>query len=141
LVYRNRERIDINFFPIQLERGLKRAGIKPPKFVQQWSYQASLSPLTKSYMEINKALRRLGSPPGMHDTPAERAAKLAGLLPEAQGQVWSLLKEYQLSIYSLRSPNMAVARQAGIQIRKSSYQAVFSSFTGRKDGAYLEAGQ
>jgi transglutaminase-like putative cysteine protease len=141
MVWRNRERIDINFIPIQLERGLKRAGFKPPKFVQRWSYQASLSPLTKSYLEINKALRRLGSPPDLNDTPAERAAKLASLLPDAAGQVKSLVKEYHLSIYSMRSPNLAIAREAGNVIRKSSYQVLLNSITGKKAEVLPEAGQ
>lgn len=131
MLWRNRERIDINFIPIQLERGLKRAGIKPPKFVQRWSYQASLSPLTKSYMEINKALRRLGVPPGLNETPAERATKLVSLLPGSDGQVKSLIKEYQYSIYSKRPPNLAIAREAGIVVRKLSYQALVNNFTGK----------
>jgi transglutaminase-like putative cysteine protease len=140
MVWRNRERIDLNFIPIQLERGMKRAGIKPPKFIKRWSYQASLSPLTKSYMEINKALRRLGKPPDINETPYERGSKLASLLPGAEGIVMSLVKEYHLSVYSKRSPNLAIAREAGIQVRKLSFQARLNSFTGKMDELISEAG-
>jgi transglutaminase-like putative cysteine protease len=140
MLWRNRERIDLNFIPIQLERGMKRAGIKPPKFIERWSYQASLSPLMKSYMEINKALRRLGKEPELNDTPAERGIKLANILPAAEGMVMSLVKEYHLSTYSKRSPNQAIAREAGKEIRKLSYQALLNTFTGKNDGVIPEAG-
>ncbi|MFO7625078.1 MAG: transglutaminase-like domain-containing protein [Anaerolineales bacterium] len=112
------------FLPIRLERGLRKIGVKSPKLLRRWVYFASLDPIARSYMEINRALKRLGKPAGVHDTPAERAAELSSLLPEVEQQVHFLLEKYQLSIYSQRIPDVDNARQFGLQIRSLSYRAM-----------------
>jgi hypothetical protein len=114
-------------------------GFKPPAFVERWSYQASLSPLTRAYMEINKALRRLNASPDVNDTPAERAAKLMDVLPAAKDHVNCLLAEYHLSIYGKRPANATIAHLAGTEIRKLSYQSLIKNLTGRKEGAFSKA--
>ena len=106
-------------------------GIKSPPLLRRWVYFASLPPIARSYMEINRALKRLGSPAGVHDTPAERAAVLSSLLPEVEQQVYFLLENYQLSIYSQRIPEIENARQYGLQIRSLSYRAMLQNFVQR----------
>jgi transglutaminase-like putative cysteine protease len=117
--------------PVRLERGLRRMGIKSPPLLRRWVYFASLPPIARSYMEINRALKRLGRPAGVHDTPAERAAALIYLLPEIEEQVNFLLEKYQLSIYSQRSPDVENARQFGLQIRSLSYRTLLHNLLHR----------
>jgi transglutaminase-like putative cysteine protease len=120
-----------NPLPVRLERGLRKMGIKSPPLLRRWVYFASLPPIARSYMEINRALKRLGSPAGVHDTPAERAAALSSLLPEVEQQVYFLLENYQLSIYSQRIPEIENARQYGLHIRSLSYRAMLQNFVQR----------
>jgi transglutaminase-like putative cysteine protease len=119
--------------PIRLERGLRKLGINPPEFLRRWSYRASLSPFTSAYMEINRSLRRLGSPPDVDDTPSERGESLIQLLPAAHESVHTLVEQYQLSIYSRRPTDIFAARRAEVEIRKLSYQTFLRGLFGRKD--------
>jgi transglutaminase-like putative cysteine protease len=124
---RRQPRFNVVPLPLRMERGLRRLGINPPRILQRWSHRASLSPFTASYLEINRALRRLGSPPAARDTPSERAVRLVELLPEAAEAVMSLLEQYQLSVYSKRPADMFAARRAAEEIRKQSYQGLLRS--------------
>ncbi|MFU8773588.1 MAG: transglutaminase domain-containing protein, partial [Anaerolineales bacterium] len=54
--------------PVQVQSGLNQLGLNSPQFIKRWAHFASLSPITKAYLEINRALSRLGSPPEMVDT-------------------------------------------------------------------------
>jgi transglutaminase-like putative cysteine protease len=116
---------------IRLERGLNRLGIKPPVFLLNWAYTASLDPLGRSYLEINRSLKRLGRKPGIQYTPAERADALIAILPTASDPTTRLLAEYQHGIYSLHSADMEAARHASSTIRKLSYLAILQAFLKR----------
>ncbi len=118
-------------FPVRLERGIRRLGLRPPEFIRRWARFASLSQLSKAYLEINRALGRLGKPPAIKDTPAERGAALNQLLPAVADQTEYLVREYQLSTYSLRPADTATARQAGGEIRKHSYLALLKMLFSR----------
>jgi transglutaminase-like putative cysteine protease len=117
--------------PVLLDRGLQKMGVKTPALLRKWIEYASLPPLARSYLEINRALKRLGKPSGVHDTPAERAAALSSLLPEIEEQVYFLLDKYQLSIYSSRIPDIENVRQVGLEIRSKSYRAMLNNFIDR----------
>jgi transglutaminase-like putative cysteine protease len=123
--------------PVQMERGLRRLGIKSPRLLRRWAHFASLPPVTHYYMEINKALKRLGQPPGVDDTPAERALALAALLPEVQGETQHLIEEYQFSIYSTREPEIELARQCSKEIRTLSYDAALRNFIQKRFGIQI----
>ncbi|PIZ25799.1 MAG: hypothetical protein COY47_04020, partial [Chloroflexi bacterium CG_4_10_14_0_8_um_filter_57_5] len=56
-------------------------------------------------------------------TPAEAAAALAGLLPEAAAAIQILLSEYERSLYSLRAGHIHPARRAAATIRKEASRA------------------
>ena len=118
--------------PVQLESGLRRIGLHPPNLLRRWVHYATLSPLTKAYLEINRALSRLGNAPQPNDTPYERASTLTYLLPIAEGSIQVLLTEYQNDQYSSGQGDMQVARQAGTDIRNRSliawFQRIFSRF-------------
>jgi transglutaminase-like putative cysteine protease len=121
-------------FPILLESGFRKLGMKPPHLLREWAHRMTLSPVAKAYLEINHALRRLGRPAQPKDTPAERAAALSRLLPIAQSSAQRLLAEYQAATYSQQSANPLAARQAGSEIRSLSYRAVFQRLISGQKG-------
>ena len=132
LLYANRRKIrGLKFgapLPVRLERGLDKLGVKSPGFLRKWVFHASLPPIFRSYIEINQALKRLGSPAGLHDTPAERAAALLSQLPAVEHQVKFLLEKYQLSIYSQSVPEIEDAYKYGLEIRWESYRGMLRNF-------------
>jgi transglutaminase-like putative cysteine protease len=117
---------------VQLETGLLRIGIQPPRILRRWVHYATLSPLARAYLELNRALRRLGSSPKPNETPAERASVLSRLLPAADNSIQILLAEYQSATYGPISGDIQAARLAGIEIRNLSFlemlKRLFSRF-------------
>ncbi len=113
-------------FPIALEKGMRRLGIRPPRFLRDWAFSASLSPLLRAYQELNHALRRIGKPPLPQDTPAERASHLSSELPLAKPPTETLLATYQAAVYSpAPKDDITPAVEASSQIRSLSYKALF----------------
>ena len=109
--------------PIQLESGLERVGIQPPKILLRWSRFARLSPLARAYHELNRALSRLGKPPVISDTPSERAGELIQLLSVTENPVQAVVIPYQNTIYGDKTEDTQEAQKAGKEIRKFSYLA------------------
>jgi transglutaminase-like putative cysteine protease len=124
------ERISISV-PETIERLLIKLGIPPPVFLTSWIYYMKLPPTSRSYMEINHALERIGKMPNVNDTPAERAAALATALPSAAGPVQWLLAEYQTSIYSRHGASAEIARKAAAEIRSLSRRESLRQFLAR----------
>jgi len=131
LVRRTSRRIELPF-PVLLERGVRRIGWSPPSFLRRWARRALLRPLEKAYVEVDRALVRLDASPRPADTPAERAAALARVLPAASGPSNLLLAEYQAATYSPRSPSIHGAREAARTIRKLSWMAKLRKLVGWK---------
>jgi transglutaminase-like putative cysteine protease len=117
--------------PARIERGLRAIGFQPPEFLRQWALYARLNPVGRSYIEINRALRRLGAKPTLDATPTERATLLTSLIPNMAVPVNSLLTEYQLGLYSRHPVDPKTARLASRKIRQLSYMAIFSRWMDR----------
>jgi hypothetical protein len=113
--------------PVLLERGLRRYDVKPPAFLHWWAIWATHTPVARAYLALNQALVRLGAPPAPSETPSERAANLARLLPTASVQIQCLLAEYHVEVYGPSSGDVRVARQAGRAIRVLSWRTVVSA--------------
>jgi len=109
--------------PVQLESGLQRIGIKSPRILNRWARFASLSPLSRAYLELNRALSRLGQPPQLSHTPFERANVLVQILPASERAVTSVVNPYQVSIYGNQTTDDENAERAGKEIRKLSILA------------------
>jgi transglutaminase-like putative cysteine protease len=116
------ERISVEV-PESLEKGLRRLGIRPPDFLLNWIYVRKLPGISRSYLEINRALKRLGKKVSIQDTPRERTASLISIIPQATDPASRLLSEYQTSEYSTLSGDEGVARQASKQICSLSWLA------------------
>jgi transglutaminase-like putative cysteine protease len=113
------ERVSLSV-PETVERLLLKLGIPPPDFLTNWIYYMRLPSTSRSYLEINHALERIGKKPALHDTPSERAEALIAALPVASGPVQWLLTEYQTSIYSRHGASSEIARKAAVEIRSLS---------------------
>jgi hypothetical protein len=87
-----------------------------------------LPALSRSYLEINHALERIGKKPAIQDTPSERVSSLISAIPATATSAESLLKEYQTSIYSRNRANPELARMAALEIRKLSWRAWFGLY-------------
>lgn len=132
LLWHNRSRLAaLPPTPIILEQAFLRAGIRPPKTIQLWARRARLPPLSKAYLEINHALGRVGRPPTINATPAERAALLGQELPPTLDPAQQLVQEYQVEIFSEQSANLIVAQAAAAQIKQLSLVAYFKRIFAR----------
>ncbi|HJW91343.1 MAG TPA: transglutaminase domain-containing protein [Anaerolineales bacterium] len=128
-----RRRLQAPPIPVQLETGLKRIGLQPPAILRRWARLSLLSPLARAYLELNRALVRLGAPPSPTDTPAERAASLLSKLPAAATPIQRVVADYQADTYGRSSRNPELAQTAAHLIRKLSLLAMirhwFTGFT------------
>ncbi len=95
--------------PEGMVKGFRKAGIRPPDFLLNWIFYLKLPPLSRSYMEINHALKRIGKNPSIHDTPTDRTNSLIHAIPSAASPAGILLSEYQTSIYSPHQANLEIA--------------------------------
>ena len=111
---------------------MRRIGLQPPAILQRWARHAALPPLSRAYMEINYALRRLGRQPLPTETPAERGRTLARAIPAAGMPTRQLVDEYQAATYSSRpAVDLDTARTAGREIRALSLRAMFRRLSQR----------
>ncbi len=139
--YRSRQRIRdrepkrrTTPIPVKIESGFRRIGLRPPAFLRYWSYLASLPEAARAYLELNRALTRLGNPPERAQTPSERAFELAQLLPESRDELKILLAEYHSLAYSNQNgaaPIEGPAYFAGREIRRLSWIALWQRFWSR----------
>jgi transglutaminase-like putative cysteine protease len=130
-LYSLRKRLPPEPIPVQLEAQIRRFGLKPPRFLIRWARLASLPPLTRAYLEINKALARLGQRPQYSATPAERVDRLSRLVPPASEPANYLLSEYHTQTYSPRDASPQQAVESGRQVRRLSYLAWFNRLISR----------
>ena len=121
--------------PVLLEAGIRRLGMQPPAVLRRRSRLAVMPPLARAYQEFNSALARLGAYPESADTPAERAAALIRLLPDAEEPAGRLLAEYHVSAYSPRPGNLHDAQRASRSIRLLSWRSVLRRLVARLGSA------
>jgi transglutaminase-like putative cysteine protease len=127
LAWRAGRRRGLPALPVLLERGLQRYDVKPPAFLHWWAIWATQTPVARAYLTLNRALVRLGAPPAPSETPGERAANLACLLPAASVPAQCLLAEYHAEVYGPHAGDVQVARQAGRAISVLSWRTVFGA--------------
>ncbi len=124
------ERVSI-VLPEKIEKRLRRLGITPPDFLVNWIYYRRLPAASRSFLEINRALERIGKKPKIQDTPSERTAMLISAIPAMATPAEQLLKEYQSSVYSRRPGNLEFARMAAAEIRKLSWREWIARYLSR----------
>jgi hypothetical protein len=82
-----------------------------------------LSPVERAYIELDRALVRLGVSPAAADTPAERTSVLTQVLPLAAEPAYQLLAEYHSATYGPRFYNIHKAQEAARTVRRLSQMA------------------
>jgi transglutaminase-like putative cysteine protease len=128
--------VRINFapVPIWMEKSLLRMGFRPPKRLTEWSRQASLPAVPRAYLEISRALARLGLAATPASTPNERATALIEDLPSVTQPASQLVQRYQMHVFSTYIPensDQEAALEAGRQIRNQSFKAKVQRFLQR----------
>lgn len=124
-------RVKLLALPILVEKSMIKVGARPPAFIQRWSQLAQLPSLSRSYLEINRALKRIGKPGTETDTPLERADVLSAAIPATDQPARQLVAEYQLSLFSTQIPDIAAAYEAGQVIRRLSLRKMFRNWLTR----------
>ncbi len=129
-IYPFLERISVQV-PQTIEKSLRRLGIQPPGFLTNWIYYMKLPATSRSYLEINHALDRVGKKPEVYSTPMERTNLLISAIPAAAEPAAELLTEYQRSAYSPRPGNAEIARISATEIRKLSWREWIKKYLSR----------
>ena len=131
LAIRLRVRINLAPVPIWMERSMLRMGFRPPKRLTEWSQRASLPAIPRAYLEISRALARLGLAASPSATPNERASALIEDLPAVTQPTNQLVQRYQMDIFSAHNAensDQEGALEAGRQIRDLSFKAMVQRF-------------
>ena len=108
--------------PVYLASRYTQSGSQPPRWLSRWVRWVGLSPVERAFQSINFSLRWLKHPMPMHATSQERANALIQKLPEVQQQASALLNEYQSTMYTRRTGNIATARKAAASILLTTLQ-------------------
>ena len=125
-----RKRLPSSPLPVILETQMQRFGFKAPKLLSKWARLAELPVLTRAYLEINRALKRIGSMPQPADTPFERVNNLSRLIPPASLPASSILVQYEAQMYSPTGPKPGADQEASAaakRIRDLSLQRWFEN--------------
>jgi transglutaminase-like putative cysteine protease len=131
LAIRLNVRINLTPVPIWMEKSIVRMGFRPPERLKEWSRQAALPAVPRAYLEISRALARLGQAASPAATPNERASALIETLPVVTDPASQLVQCYQTQMFSTRvqdSSDQKAAVEAGRQIRNQSFKAKFQLF-------------
>lgn len=91
-----------------LRTAIERGGREAPA----WLHWGALSPIERAFQSVNLSLRWMGRPQAVHNTPAERAALLKRLVPNAADNIEVVLNELQAELFSPRGGNTPAARRA-----------------------------
>jgi len=114
--------------PAFVRSSMERTGIVVPTWIIHWEYWSVLSPIERSFESINFGLRKVKEPAPVHATPAERAANLAKILPQLEGEIKVLLDEHQTSLYTSRVADEKRARRAAFKVRTQVIIALIRNF-------------
>ena len=123
--------------PIRLTDTYASLAITPPGWLRHWAYITGLKPIERSFGIVFQSLRWLGAKVSPSQTPAEVAAALTAYLPEVDGEIRSLLREYQHALYSQKHNDLNIARRAGELIRRQALRTAVRQRVNAFRGAFL----
>ena len=115
---------DLPPLPVLLISVFRRLGQQPPDFLLWWERYLSLSPVDRSYLELNRSLVLVRRRPDPAATPIERAAQLAIEIPPARDPAEVVVDEYHASTYGSRPGNPKNALRAGRILRRLSTRSM-----------------
>jgi hypothetical protein len=106
----------LSYVPVVVGRVYERGGAAPPAWITNWLRWNRLLPVEQAFAPVTWSLRWLGRPPEVDATPAERAALLAKLLPEAGPDIQAVTSELQTGLFSPQPADVQRARRAGYHV-------------------------
>ncbi len=106
----------LSYLPAVVGRVYERSGAAPPAWLARWLRWNQLAPVEQAFAPVTWSLRWLGKPPDVDATPAERAAVLVSLLPEAAPHIEAVTSELQTGLFSPQPADIQRARRAGLQV-------------------------
>jgi transglutaminase-like putative cysteine protease len=109
--------------PILLKNFFEKRGWTSPGWLLHWAYLAELDPVQLAFMTIYRSLHWLGRKTSPAQTPAEVASVLAGEIPYASPEIYSLLHEYQHQIYGQKHGILFLVRRDVDLIRRETLRA------------------
>jgi transglutaminase-like putative cysteine protease len=124
----NHRQMFVTQVPAAILSFLQRRHLPVPRFLVDWVLWSDQAPIARAFAVVNQSLRWLGKPQPAAATPAERAAALHELLPEADDEIGVLAAEHQTALYSPREGNVTAARQAGRQIQYKTLKHLIKKF-------------
>ncbi len=111
--------------PTWFEKTLIKRGIRPPRWLINWSIRAQRSPIENLFANVAEMLRVWGQPPELDLTPFEQVRQLSSIVPDLSDNANLLLQEYQRATYSRHKVDIIRARQAATDLRQKGYQLWF----------------
>jgi len=105
---------------------LSARNLPVPGWLNNWVRWIEMSSIEQSFHAVNQGLTWLGRPQPVHATPADRAAALGAILPEADQEIRALLAEQHAALFSAKPGDVTRAVQAGRRVR---YQALRKRLT------------
>jgi hypothetical protein len=124
-IIRRARKVSRKSLPILLTNTYASLSINPPNWLRRWAFFSGLKPIERSFGVVFQSLHWLGVKTSPAQTPAETADTLAVYLPEVAEDIRSLLREYQLALYSQKHNNLKIARHAAELIRRQALRAAF----------------
>ncbi len=118
------------YVPIVLGRAYERSGAPPPAWITRWLRWNRLLPVEQAFAPVTWSLRWLGKPPDVDATPADRAAALTNLLPEAAPHIEAVTSELQTGLFSPQPADELRARREGWQVLVHALRARINSLLG-----------
>ncbi len=108
--------------PITIETNLRKRGVNPPAFLINWNRKQVLSPVEKTYLQINVALNLFGKPALPSATPTERANLLISFMPEAASLIKFILDQYLDYIFNNKEPDLIEISNVERVFRRTIYR-------------------
>jgi transglutaminase-like putative cysteine protease len=109
--------------PILLAAAFEKLSLPIPAWLRRWVRWSKLGSVERSFQTVHRSLYWLGVQSNPARTPAESAARLTSLLPDAAGDIQTLLHEYQLTLFGPHSGNATIAREAAKSLKRVSLRA------------------
>ncbi|HTP02894.1 MAG TPA: transglutaminaseTgpA domain-containing protein [Anaerolineales bacterium] len=119
-----------NLIPVFLEQAFERTGVAAPTWVGNWSLWNRLLPVERAFVSINLGLRWLGRPAAIDATPAERAANLKDLLPQAAEHIEAVASELETGLFTPHPADVSRARRSGWLVILHALRARLRYFLG-----------
>ncbi len=116
--------------PAWIEKILDERGFQLPNWMRSWSRQSLRTPMENLFANVANLLRIWGQPVEPWQTPAEQIALLVNTVPGVEESAYTLLEEYQRSMYSRYPADLARAKRAVDNLRMTGLRNWVIRLTG-----------